>query len=736
MVLTPLWLSALLAASQGEVKLPLAEYLALVESAEEAERAASLRAQNVEPVVAELAAQRTSIVWEGSSAAITTTYEVQLRGLAAPGVVLPVTGLVTSAAIRPRGNASLQAGESGLVFVSPDPGRYEIEVHSRAAVAGARGISRLALAPFLAPAGDFEIAMAEALRFSCPPAIVAEDSVRDGERRVRFALPRGGGAVVEVRRDVMGAEASELLASAVVVTIVELRNDGVLRHDVVLYEVSRGQMDVHELTLPEGLDVERVVTDESEAPAVIVDGGLRIPRTAKLESTGFVLVTSRLEDIASLPLASVVPRTKVRARYLATASSIAATVAPLPEGAWLRVDLEDLPEALASATPLDVVSAWRLEDTEASASLRVSPRPPAPQLGTVVTERESLTLLTTEGTLVHRERFTVSSRASALGVRLPPGAALWSVRANDTLVRPVERDGALLVPLSPGFGNSGPQTVEIIAVEEQAVPTEKTRLELGLTEVDVPVLAHRWQVMLPAENRYRYASGDLEPPGAAPARSDVGRFAVDATSRAMGMGGSASIWGRVFDPTDSALPGATVTLMNEGTGWSATVTSDRNGGFWFVALPSGSYSLVAQLPGFATARYEGIPLASGRNAAYAIRLDIASIAETVTVTGEAPAVLTERREAEAPAKKAEAGFRDEVVRLKQGLVGGVKPIPHRDPGDGEAPHAHGSATPAAGERDDRGEAAIAARSFELTPYPASPDGHEPASEPMHAPRRG
>jgi hypothetical protein len=679
MVLIPIWLTALLAATEGEVKLPLGDYLALVQRVEEVERAAAARAQSVEPTVAELTAQRTSIVWEGESASILTTYEVQLRGSSA-GVHLPVTGFVAEARIRPEGNASLQSTESGMRFLSPDPGRYEIEVRSRAEVATTRGIGRLAISPFLAPAGELQIAMPEDLHFHCPPAIVAEETVANGERRVRFALPRGAGAVVEARRDLMGAEASELLASAVVVTLVDLRTDGPLRHDVVLYEVSRGRMDVHELALPAGLEVERLLTDEGEVPALAVEGVLRIERTARLETTGFVVVTSRPQSAAEISLAPVVPEVPVRARYLATASSIAATVEPTPEKAWLRVDLDDLPDPLGRAVTLDLVSAFRLEDAGEPLALHVSEIPAAGIHETVITDRDSLTLLTAEGTLVHRERLTLASRANAVAVRLPAGATLWSLQSNDTLVRPIERGSELLVPL--GFGNGNVGTIEIVAVQERAVPAEKSRLELSLTEVDVPVLVHRWRVMLPEGNRYRFRSGDLVPPADAPARRELGRFDVEPTSRAMGFGGSASIRGRVVDENNFVLPGAAVTVANIDTGWSATVTADREGSFAFLSLPPGRYSLVAELAGFAPGRYENFPLRSGQSETYAIPLALASVSETVTITGEAPRALSSY-EVDRPAEKEAYQFRQEAELLKQGLVGGVKPIPVEIPETGK-----------------------------------------------------
>jgi Carboxypeptidase regulatory-like domain len=683
LTLAPIALASLLAA-QGEVKLPLRDYLAMVQRAEELERAQAAAVDSAEPAVAELASQRASIVWENDGAELTTVYEVQIQGAPATGVSLPLTGLALAADIRPRANASLQSVESGLQFVGTVSGRYRVEVRSRAGIETSGGVSRLRLSPFVAPVGDFDLSLPADLVFHCPGAVVAEDVVRDGRRHVRFALPRGSGGTIEVRRsDLMGAEAEALLASAVVVTLVDLRVDGVLRHDIVLYEVSRGRMESHEVTIPDGLEVERLATDEGPTPPLSSGGVIRVDRKTRLEGTGYLVLTSRPTSSEEIPLLPVVPRTAVRARYLAYASSVAAEVAPAPASVWLRVDLADLPREARAAVVSDVVSAWRLEGAESSAAvaaLHVSPRPRAQLLGRVVTDRETLTLLTTDGTLVYRDEVEVApGGATAFRMRLPDGAALWSVRVDDRLVRPVERDGEILIPLSLGAGDGGGQSIEVIAIRKQAVPAKRARLSVELPGITAPVLAHRFRLMLPEGNRYRYVGGDLTPVVAGAAagagaslRRIEGGLAIGGTSRAQGMGGTRELWGQVVDATGLPLPGATVTLSSKATGWSATVACDENGGFSFVALPGGSYRLTARLAGFSTSVLERVTPSSGRTAGYSIQLNIAAVAETVTVTAESPRIsslkVLEPKEDTSPL------FRNEAESLRNGLVGGVKPI--------------------------------------------------------------
>ena len=151
------------------------------------------------------------------------------------------------------------------------------------------------------------------------------------------------------------------------------------------------------------------------------------------------------------------------------------------------------------------------------------------------------------------------------------------------------------------------------------------------------------------------------------------------------MGGSASIRGRVVDDRGGILPGATVTLTNDATGWSATVLSDRNGGFQFAALPGGSYSLTTELSGFAPRYYTGIPVSDGKSDAYEISLELSTVSETITVAGETPPRLSFRAGdeegigARVPGRGSStpAGAR----RWRQAGRG-------RDLGIGKAPHAH------------------------------------------------
>lgn len=106
------------------------------------------------------------------------------------------------------------------------------------------------------------------------------------------------------------------------------------------------------------------------------------------------------------------------------------------------------------------------------------------------------------------------------------------------------------------------------------------------------------------------------------------------------------IEGTVTDVQGAVLPGATVTLKNTETGVSRDMVTDAEGKYRFPALGPGTYSLTTGLQGFANSEIRDITLTIGLDAKYDVQLKVQSLAETVTVTGEAPVVDTTKSQVE------------------------------------------------------------------------------------------
>jgi Carboxypeptidase regulatory-like domain/TonB dependent receptor-like, beta-barrel len=104
----------------------------------------------------------------------------------------------------------------------------------------------------------------------------------------------------------------------------------------------------------------------------------------------------------------------------------------------------------------------------------------------------------------------------------------------------------------------------------------------------------------------------------------------------------ATLQGTVTDEQSALMPGASVTITNTETGWTRSVVTDERGWYRATALPPGEYELRAELQGFATYVRKGLTLTTGQEATVNLSLKLATVAETVTVTADAPLVETTR----------------------------------------------------------------------------------------------
>jgi carboxypeptidase family protein len=117
-----------------------------------------------------------------------------------------------------------------------------------------------------------------------------------------------------------------------------------------------------------------------------------------------------------------------------------------------------------------------------------------------------------------------------------------------------------------------------------------------------------------------------------------------ASTHAFAQGGGASttgsINGKVADSSGGVLPGVTVNATSPSLMGVQSSVTDSGGNYRFPALPPGTYSLSYELPGFNTLKREGIVISMGFTATVNVELAVASLQETVTVTGDSPVIDT------------------------------------------------------------------------------------------------
>ena len=99
-----------------------------------------------------------------------------------------------------------------------------------------------------------------------------------------------------------------------------------------------------------------------------------------------------------------------------------------------------------------------------------------------------------------------------------------------------------------------------------------------------------------------------------------------------------TLQGTVTDSSGAVLPGATVTIRNADTGGLREVITNDVGFYSAPFLAIGRYTVTAKLDGFQTVVREGVQVSLNDTRVLNIEQKPASVAETVTVTGEAPRI--------------------------------------------------------------------------------------------------
>jgi len=102
-----------------------------------------------------------------------------------------------------------------------------------------------------------------------------------------------------------------------------------------------------------------------------------------------------------------------------------------------------------------------------------------------------------------------------------------------------------------------------------------------------------------------------------------------------------AIDGKVTDISNAVLPGVTVTLTSEALMGSRDTVTSETGTFRFISITPGLYTVTFELAGFATVKRTDIQVGAGFTATLNISMNVASLEESVTVSGASPVVDTQ-----------------------------------------------------------------------------------------------
>ena len=105
-----------------------------------------------------------------------------------------------------------------------------------------------------------------------------------------------------------------------------------------------------------------------------------------------------------------------------------------------------------------------------------------------------------------------------------------------------------------------------------------------------------------------------------------------------------AIGGTVSDPSNAAIPSATVTLRSQGTNKEETVVTGEDGRFRFTNLQPGTYSVSVSASGFADYKQSEITVEVGRLTDVNAALRVGAAAATVEIIAEAQVINTESKD--------------------------------------------------------------------------------------------
>lgn len=112
-------------------------------------------------------------------------------------------------------------------------------------------------------------------------------------------------------------------------------------------------------------------------------------------------------------------------------------------------------------------------------------------------------------------------------------------------------------------------------------------------------------------------------------------------SSSLAQSSSATINGRVVDPTGAPVPGVEVHVINQVDSNTRSFTTTPTGDFLFPNLEPGTYTVTAKMSGFKQYEKKDITLsASDRLSLGDLRLEVGAVTETLEVTAQAPEIET------------------------------------------------------------------------------------------------
>ncbi len=116
----------------------------------------------------------------------------------------------------------------------------------------------------------------------------------------------------------------------------------------------------------------------------------------------------------------------------------------------------------------------------------------------------------------------------------------------------------------------------------------------------------------------------------------LGALLLLTATSALAQTGQGSLRGYIKDEQGGALPGVTVSARSEALIQPVSSVTDAEGYYRLINLPPGTYDVSADLAGFAAFKQKDILIRAGANFQVDIAMRLASLSESITVSGQSP----------------------------------------------------------------------------------------------------
>jgi Carboxypeptidase regulatory-like domain len=129
-----------------------------------------------------------------------------------------------------------------------------------------------------------------------------------------------------------------------------------------------------------------------------------------------------------------------------------------------------------------------------------------------------------------------------------------------------------------------------------------------------------------------------------------------------------NIVGHVTDASGGAVPGATIIVLNQETGFTRSVKSGSAGDYFVNDIVAGRYTLTVEAPGFEKYVRTDLNLVSAREMRINATLQVGKMSQSVTVTGRTPLIQTESATISTLASNAYMNQVDTVGSIQGGRI--------------------------------------------------------------------